>query len=321
MSALATTHRDVWGNHLPAEAVTAEEVLEAAGLNWMATLKPIYTKETVVNESFGYASYDKYHEVHDNKAVVRSDTGRHLGVVGNVFRPIDNLELLHFANDLRDSSGADWYGAGPTRGGKDVWALLKLEPLYIGGDEDEGVDRFLMVKNTHDGRGSAQVITHKTRIRCTNALNFTLRNALHRIRVRHTTNWHQRLKEARRALEISFSHDDEFEKAANQLINRRFDTTELIRFVHQLIPDPPQNAQTTDRMLENRQNSRLEIVDILRHGPDLQNIKNTKWGVLNAVAEYSDWHRPVKGNGENRFLRIVNDTNLKTRAFELLTVA
>ena len=305
-------HRDIWGNKLSADLVTSDELLKAANLDWKVDLR-----DAKMLYDGGYA-FD-YITVPGKKVVYRTDTQLPLGVVGNRFCPIQNHELYDFGNDIRDDSNAAWYAGGPTRGGKDVWGLLQLgDDILVGGDTDEAVGRYLMLRNTHDGGGCLTALLHKVRLRCTNALNGTIgHGAVSRYNVRHTSNWRERLHEARNVLGISFKHDEEFQKLAEELITSKVDPFGFDRFLRYLIPYRPFHLQT-DRSNANREEAREAVRTILATSPDLQNIKHTKWGVYNAVAEYADWHRPVKGNGENRFLRIVNDTSIKTRALELL---
>ena len=129
------------------------------------------------------------------------------------------------------------------------------------------------------------------------------------------------MREAREVLDISFAHDEEFERLANELITTPFSHgLELDRFLGRLIPRPPHGTKLTDRIIANRTEQRQEIKTLLLNEPNLANISKTRWGALNAVTQWADWSRPVKANGENRLNRILEDTSVKTRAVELLTV-
>jgi hypothetical protein len=57
-------------------------------------------------------------------ANVRSDTGAVLGVVGDGYEPLQNRTAFAFCDEITDSGRAHWVGAGETRGGARVHALI-----------------------------------------------------------------------------------------------------------------------------------------------------------------------------------------------------
>src|SRR4051812_49545994 len=59
-------------------------------------------------------------------ANVRSDTRAVLGVVGEGYEPLQNRAAFDFCDAITDSGEAHWLGAGETRGGARVHALMQL---------------------------------------------------------------------------------------------------------------------------------------------------------------------------------------------------
>src|SRR5437763_12630816 len=60
-------------------------------------------------------------------ANVRSDTRAVLGVVGEGYEPLQNASAFAFCDAITDSGRAHWIGAGSTRGGARVHALMRLD--------------------------------------------------------------------------------------------------------------------------------------------------------------------------------------------------
>ena len=301
---------------VPEEVVTAAEALTLAGLDWDVELKPVYiTNPWTTAPVATVVVPDKY-------AVVRTTDNAPLGVVGKRYTPIQNREAFAFVDALVDSGEAKYDTAGSLAGGKRTFLIAKTnKEILVGGEPSETIWPYLFFRNTHDGTSAVEVLWTKIRVVCANTENFALRQAQSSYRIRHTASWQSKLMEARKVLDISFAHDEEFERLANELITTPHSTGhQLDRFLKQLIPDPKHGAHKTERGLDRRINDRQEIKTLLLTEPNLQNIASTSWGVLNAVTQWADWSRPVKGNGENRLNRILEDTSVKTRALELLTL-
>src|SRR5579863_8351360 len=85
------------GTRLEAPA-TAQEAIQAAGLDYLAELKEIET-----------ADGDR---IPQRKAVVRSDTGDVLGVVGNSYVPVQNYQAFGFLDAIVADGGLRYHTAG-----------------------------------------------------------------------------------------------------------------------------------------------------------------------------------------------------------------
>ena len=78
----------------------------------------------------------------------------------------------------------------------------------------------------------------------------------------------------------------------------------------------------TQRQKETAKAAKYEIVNCMM-APDLAQFVGTKWGFLNAVADYVDHSNPVrktKNWEENRFANVVAGHQLLDKAYELVGV-
>src|ERR1051326_1240365 len=80
---------------------TAQEAIQAAGLDYKVKLKPV---KTIVNR--------KHKVVPNTFATVRTDTSEILGVVGSRYEPIQNKDAFSFFDALVGSDEAIYETAG-----------------------------------------------------------------------------------------------------------------------------------------------------------------------------------------------------------------
>lgn len=78
------------------------------------------------------------------------------------------------------------------------------------------------------------------------------------------------------------------------------------------------------RAVRNAERVREAIRTAYRTAPDLENVRGTRWGALQAVAAYIDHGQPTRqtagrSHSEARFERATEPQPLKDRALELLT--
>src|SRR4051794_6541888 len=79
------------------QPATACEAIEAAGLNYQAELKSLFTTDGI--------------PVPQRKGVVRSDTGDVLGVVGNSYVPVQNFQAFGFLDAVVADGGLRYHTA------------------------------------------------------------------------------------------------------------------------------------------------------------------------------------------------------------------
>jgi phage/plasmid-like protein (TIGR03299 family) len=138
---------------------TSAEMIVAAGLDWEVEKAPLY-----VDAPGGPR------EVPGHVGIRRLDTLEVLGVLTKQFRPIQNAEAFQILDDIAGTSGAMYHTAGSIKGGKQVWALIKLPGNLVVGPDDV-VNQYLALMNAHDGTMALSIRFTPIRIVCNNTLN------------------------------------------------------------------------------------------------------------------------------------------------------
>lgn len=279
-----------------AGTVDSEEALVKAGLAWGVSKQAIYLADGT--------------EISDSKAVVRSTDSSVLGVVGNRYTPVQNVEAFRWVDALL-GEGVTYETAGSLQGGKRVWMLAKLpEPYRIIDDEFEP---YLCFFNSHDGLSAVKVIMTPIRVVCQNTLSMALRGARRTWSAPHVGSIHRRMEQARETLGLAHTYMQRLQDEGQRLARVRID---FERALEQLIP-----IQGNEGDIAKRNKDRVRQDLRRRHeSDDLGNIRHTAWGFLQAVAEHvthAEPQRKSKTWAERRWERILDGDPMMNRAHEI----
>ena len=301
-------------------AKTAEEALQIAQLDWLVkkskkpigTIVPDYKDPDADNNVHGIQLADKFLTYRYHPKTRKPEA---LGVVGNRYTPVQNLEAFEFLNAVADESGAVFETAGALGAGEQVFMTMKMpKDILIGGQD--AVNLYLLAWNTHDGSSSFKVVVTPTRVVCQNTLSMALANAKRTFSLRHTSGVTGKVQQARETLDLSWQYVQEFEKEANSLIDTKMSDAEFKKFIEKLLPEPKDEGK------RDRSEDAREVITALWKAPTQQNILKTQWAAYNSVVEYVDWASPIRNKDQATGRAIRNITganqNLKTKALLLL---
>ena len=313
-----------WGDVLRTidldKAHDAAAMVAAAGLDWRVEQHPL---EAVIGREYQSLRV----AVPRHVANVRSDTRAVLGVVGEGYEPLQNRSAFAFCDGITDSGRAHWIGAGSTRGGARVHALMRLDrEVRIGGVEGEDILPLLCFRNGHDGGLAVTVSVAPFRLACLNGMLLPLATAQRTWKARHTAHVEAKLADARRTLGIAWRYYDQLEELGARMIGERIGEGEFERFLARLVPlpEPKPDRSEGGRAVRNAERVREAIRTAYRAAPDLDDIRGTRWGALQAVTAYVDHTQPTRQtagrtHAEARFERATEPQPLKDRALELLS--
>lgn len=308
-------------------AQTAQDALELAQLDWevIKSDDPI-SVPVITNDGVQNLALDGKFMTYRNHPKTGLEA---LGVVGNVYWPLQNSEAFAFLNMVADESGAVFETAGSLDGGKRVFMTMKMpETMQIGGED--AVDSYLLAWNSHDGSTPFGVATTKIRVVCQNTLTWALNaKETNRKTFRHTKTIEGRVQQAREALALSFKSDEVFQHHADALISREMNEREFRTFVSTALLPDLKGKNVTENMVRNLEAKRSSIVGLF-NAPTQDNIAGTRWAAYNAVTEYESWLAPTRGgesSSEQRARRDIlattegNGWDLSRKAMGLLVAA
>lgn len=251
--------------------VTTREALEASGLDFTVTKKPL---KDIVKRDFRA-------EVSNRWVTLRSDTGDVLGIVGEDYEPVQNRDAFGFFDSLVGGGDAMFETAGAIGKGERIWILAKL-PGYIKVRDKDIVSKYLLLSNSHDGSSLVQMKLTPIRVVCNNTLTAALKGA-GEINIRHTLNAGEDAAQALSLLGLSNSLYDQLEVIFNRMALTKISDAQLMTYVNALVPDIEKEEDNT-----KTRDIRNDILGLYHNGQGAELSRGTLWGAFNCVAEYTD---------------------------------
>lgn len=299
-----------------AKGITVPKALKTSGLDWTVEKVPVFAPAPGWSGPEGTAP-DKLVAVEDRFGVQRSSDGKVLGVVGETWQPVQNTEGFEVIEDFLQGTDAWIEAAGALNGGRKVWILAHMaKDLFIAGEQ---ISQFVLFANGHDGRTAVNAAMTDVRVVCQNTLALALGSTQRKVSIRHTAKATERLAEAKRILGLRDVYAEELAKQGEWLVNQKMSDKAFDVFLESLMPiDEEQEDKPAGTMIRDRR----EAIRDTYQGDNLNNIRGTRWGALNAVIEYSDHKRKFR-DGETQLKAQfgVTDTTLKQQAYSMLTPA
>jgi phage/plasmid-like protein (TIGR03299 family) len=312
------------------EYPTSAEAIIHAGLNYQVEKRPLFTYDTANNQNSSSQNSNAESiipeiEVPDYYATIRTDTEQVLGVVGNDYEIVQNVNAFSFFDAIVASrKGILYETAGALGKGERIFITAKL-PDYIKVGRDDLIEQYLFLTTSHDGFGSITAAFTPVRIVCQNTLNAALKNSSNTIRIRHTASAAEKLKGAQQILGSSMLQAVELEAVFNRWARLKITDREVKQLI-QLAMAP------NKEVLQNLQNERLEefsatfnntvssVMEYAFTSPSQQEVttKGTLFGAYNAVTGYFQNVRNYK-DSEAKFKSIMYGVGMQKSqaAFDL----
>lgn len=289
-----------------AAAMTADEAITAAGLDWTVSKEPIFLADGT--------------EVLGQFAIKPSNGSAPFGVVGSYYHPLQNREAFSFADAVVGEKGAHYHTAGALGEGELVWMLLKV-PGMVRTAGDDVTEKFMLLSHRHDGRGSVQVALTGIRVVCQNTLNAAIGSAKAIARLRHTATLGLRVGEVRETLGLVNSAFAEFEEKSKALAAVKLDGKGLEAYLTDVLLAGKATAQ--GKASARSANVIKEVTGLFENGmgADIPEIRGSAWAAYNAVTEYVDHHRTTRkeetADEHAQGLLFGTGAKLKAKAFEV----
>ena len=158
--------------------------------------------------------------------------------------------------------------------------------MLIGGRDAVGLS--LVLFGGHDGLTAVKGTPTATRLACTNQFSSLQRHAS--FTIHHTRDAEIKLAEIRQALDLTFQVGQDLQEIGDRLIQAPFTSKELLQLVDVIYPvERDERGVITEASLARRHGIR----HVYEYEADQADIRGTRWGALQAVIAYEDWHRPV----------------------------
>ena len=238
-----------------------------------------------------------------------------LGVVSKDYMPLQNSEAIGFFDPIVGENAAIYHTAGALGQGERIWLLAKL-PGQLRVIGDDVADKYLLLANSHDGKGSVQIKFTSVRVVCQNTLTLAFVGG-ESFRLVHTPDVKQRLKATGQLLAQIRGSYDNMEEALQAMARVQVDGSQLTESLTEMfqLSDPTDDAALI--RAERNRDWAEHFFDEGR-GNRLPGVRGTLWAAFNGVTELLD-HRKTRQSPHQRLSSIWFGDNyrIKGRAFSL----
>jgi len=280
-------------------AMTSEEALQAAQLNWEVVQKPLgYYTDHEIETPEGKVTRQEFHDLPGQFANVRSDNNFFLGTVSDQYTVVQNFEAFDFMDALVDDGIMQYESAFSIRGGKKVIITARMPEVdtIAHGDEQH---RFILMSLSHDGCGAIKFGPTSVRVVCANTYKLALSRdgaAIDELSISHVGSLNDRLNKAREILHLATDEFETYSDTARQLAEAKLTRDQWEAYLDVMCPVPNRlDPDWTARRESNIQATRDSIAANFRNERNsFGDIVDTAWAAFNAVTEHVD-HLPRRG--------------------------
>lgn len=280
------------------EAMTAQEAVVLAGADFNVIQENVYDQYGIV--------------IPKTKVNIREDTRQFLGTVGDQYSIVQNTVAVDGLNYML-GEGLQFETAGVADNGSVFFVTARMPKRLIVGDD---YVPYIVLVNTHNGSGAVKIFVVPNRMICNNQLNFMTKTAKRKWSMIHKGSVTDKLGEARRSLQLMDTYLHNLEKQAEEWAKvKDFYEPEVQKALDYVLK--VKDAKT-DREKRTKEMQREQIIECL-HADDLYEYQDTKWGFLQAIADYVDHREPIretKGWHEKRMLDVFQGHPMIDRAVE-----
>ena len=280
---------------------TAEEMLRAAEADYTVVLTQVaaldeYGNVIMTQDSNGMTVPLV---IDDSRATVRvNDDGTFdaLSTVGTRYVVQQNADCLGRALDVVGASKGDAVvdTCGVLNGGREFFASIDLGQIIIDprgiGDK---IERYLLVRNGHDGKTPITYANTSIRAVCKNTVNAGIKSALRVFTARHTRNQDNAIEHAQEILNFSTEWAEDFRNTAERMLSIPVmdESARLDSVINSVFP---KKKDETDRQTRNREEINQLVRGLYSSEKNAGGFGYNGWSTYNAIAEYLDHYRDAK---------------------------
>jgi len=309
-------------------AGSASEAAKQAGLDWNVMLADM--EAIVSNKVNEFETVTDHYPVPKRQAVIKlgkDDNNEVIGVVGDKYKIVQNMEVFSALDSLVDSGEARYTAAGEYNNGANIWMVMEL-PVGIQVANDPHA-AFLLVQSSHDGSCAVRIRPIIERLYCMNQINRIIKgkhkNAYTYV-MKHTTNSELSVNDIRNITQLTYDSIQHYETVAGTLLERKVDERQVRNIFKSVWALPSEIEESPEHLLSQGQrrqrtialNGRDSAWSIYSESPTQENIRGTAFGVWQAVIEHADHYG--SGGADRRAVATISGRSdrIKDKALELV---
>jgi phage/plasmid-like protein (TIGR03299 family) len=304
--------------------MTAKEAIKEARLDYEVKKAPVkFESESLgINDSGDFTTIKTPQDLDKRFVTYRSDTGQGFDVVSDKYYIVQNEQAFTFFDSIVGEGKAIYENAGCIGNGEKIFLQAKLpNSENILGEE---YSKYLTLLLSHDGKGSIKCYFTPVRIWCNNTLVSSLRGAINKVSIRHSSNAESQLKDAHNLMGISKKYFQDTKEFLEQATKIKVDKALYGKTLKELFLDTKEIAEMAEKGLRLNQALNEGIIstrkaniinDVYNYttGHETQQsdiCKGTAYGLLQGVTGYFQNMKNYK-DATHKFENIMEGTSQK----------
>jgi phage/plasmid-like protein (TIGR03299 family) len=265
-------------------------------------------------------------EITTHVSIVISDTKKIMNTgraTCAIYQPEDCAKFVQALSD----EGMTCETAGALFDGEKIWFLCHT-PDYqwevVKGDEHR---MYTLVSNSYDFSSALEARNTDIRVVCNNTLSAAMGSSPAVVKIKHTTNMHQRAAIAAEIYKGYLRANKTYREAMSYLAKHPITDALVREFEIEMFGDVDRTEEGSGQTILKKKLAKFEQLMVTGRGTEIKGVAGSMYGLLNAFTEFQDWHSVVR-NAKNAAGE-VDRTNsilfgqaakLKTQALELALV-
>lgn len=255
-------------------------------------------------------------------ATMASDTKALLGVVGERYTPLQNVEAFDFTDSLVQSGEMKYVTAGALGAGERIWILAQASkdtPIEI--IKSDPIDSYLLFSNSHDGSSGVEMRSTSITVVCDNTLAMATSGNAAGMKIRHTASVKDRLAIASGILKAHAEHQKTWTAAMRYLAKHPITDELVLAFEKAMFGDVDETPEGRGMTVLTQKLETFEQLMLKGKGTEIPGRVGNLYGLVQAYTEWTDHYSQVKGT-EDRTSSIVfaNGAKQKAKALEYALV-
>lgn len=237
----------------------------------------------------------------DFYATVRMDTKDTFGIVKEQYKVIQNTFAFDFFNEVVEQGEAIIESVGTLgKYGEKTFMLAQLPDKYYLDGTDEHRS-YVLLTNDHSGNGNCLILPTDVRVVCWNTMQMALHSAKKDgvivAKIRHTGDVDQKVRMATDTLNLIRKANDLAQVFNKKLITAKVSTELARQMLNSLLDIRVENKKQEDEINSAvKINQRDSLLNLFTNGTGQDMFPNTGYSYLNAVTEWVDHKKSVRGN-------------------------
>jgi phage/plasmid-like protein (TIGR03299 family) len=219
----------------------------------------------------------------DHVVLHRSDNHRALGIVSAKYHVVQPAEMLEFFRDIARVGGLELSAAGTIFDGKRFWATARIgeaSPLSVA----DKVGGYILLSSSADGSSATEARRTSIRTVCQNTLAMARSECAPMVKISHRSEFDA--DKVKRFMGLNTAAWDSFRHQIVRLANVSVQQDKAENLTALLL-----GKGNEDKGREMRGYDKiLGLFNGAGMGANLEGVRGTAWGWLNAVTEYADHH-------------------------------